>query len=135
VSIYSIYFTPKKSETLSGRPMRNQITGKVKPIDPSIKEYHTSKPEDIETFKATNEYKQKLYEWKVNQQRGNQYQNCNNSSSTKYIDATQTSYDVTDSRNPILEQIPSNIEYIKAGLMEIKNALKISTNSLDETGA
>ena len=47
----------------------------------------------------------------------------------------KTSYDVTDSRNPILEQIPSNIEYIKAGLMEIKNALKISTNSLGETGA
>ena len=89
----------------------------------------------METFKATNEYKQKLYEWKVNQQPRNQYQNCNNSSSTKYIDATQTSYDVTDSRNPILEQIPSNIEYIKAGLMEIKNALKISTNSLGETGA
>ena len=89
VSIYSSYFAPKKSETLSGRPARDQITGKVKPLDPSIKEYHTCKPEDMETFKATNEYKQKLYEWKVNQQPRNQYQNCNNSSRTKYIDATQ----------------------------------------------
>ena len=50
-----VYFTSEHAETPSGKPTRNPLTGKVVPLDPSTHEYHECKPEDVETYRETDD--------------------------------------------------------------------------------
>ncbi len=118
-----IYFTSKDVETPSGKPTKDPITGKYKTLDPVTKEYHLCKSGDIETFKETEEYKQRLAQWKAKQQND---ESNGNTSVTKDTDSTLTPHDIT---NQILEQFLSDIDQMKMELTAIKNALKIGTDS------
>lgn len=57
-----VYFTSEHVETPNGKPTRNPSTGKVVPLDPSTHEYHVCKPEDVETYRETDEYKKRISE-------------------------------------------------------------------------
>lgn len=116
-----IYFTSNDVETPGGKPTKDPITGKYKILDPVTKEYHLCKSSDIETFKETEEYKQRLAQWKANQQND---QSNGNASATKGIDYTSTTYDI---KNAIIEQLLSDIDQIKMDVTAIKNALKIDS--------
>jgi hypothetical protein len=119
-----IYFTPTDTETPSGRPTRDPLTGKVKPLDPSTTEYHICKLDDIEAFRGTEEYRQRVTEWKAKQQNN---RNVEDTSTTKDTDATPTNNDVTCSRTEIFGRILADIDHIRTDLTAIKNALKIGT--------
>jgi hypothetical protein len=125
-----IYFTSKDSETPSGMPTKDPITGKAKPLDPSTKEYHVCKQEDIESFRQTDEYKQRLSDWKSKQQQDDR--NGVGLSSSKEIGITQINEGVTHVKSlPMLEQILVRLTDMKDDLTIIKATLKIDGASLD----
>jgi hypothetical protein len=124
-----IYFTSKDRETPSGRPTRDPLTGKVMPLDPATQEYHLCKPIDIETFRETEEYKQKIMQWKAKQQNN---QNNGDTSTTKGTEGTSSTYETRDITNQILEQVLSDIDQIKMDIISIKDALKSGASGSGE---
>ena len=135
-----VYFTSEHAETPSGKPTKNPLTGKVVPLDPSTHEYHVCKPEDVETYRETDEDKKRISEW-IPKQEGTQ--NIGNTSITKNTDVISSSHDTTsnnnsdnnltlgkilariDHTNAVLEQMHTDF---KAEIAHIKNQLKISTS-------
>jgi hypothetical protein len=130
-----VYFTSEHAETPSGKPTRNPLTGKVVPLDPSTHEYHVCKPEDVETYRETDEYKNRISEW-ISKQEGTQI--IGSTSITKDTDVVSSSHDTTnnnltlgkilaciDHTNAVLEQVQTDF---KADMAAIKNALNIDTD-------
>lgn len=121
-----IYFTSAHPETPSGKPTKNQLTGKVIPLDPSTHEYHVCKPEDVKAYSETDEYKTRISEW------------ISKISLNPIIDTNPTpsnSQNHNNNMNQIFEQILTNTNHMNATLRDykadieaIKNALKIGTN-------
>jgi hypothetical protein len=130
-----IYFASKDTETPSGKPTKDPITGKHKMLDQATKEYHICKSDAVENFRQTEEFKQRILEWKANQQQqqSNRDQDHNSASFTKDPNSTLSNWDVTNNRNLFLEQILTSIDYLKADLAAIKSALRIGTDSFGET--
>ena len=141
-----VYFTSEHAETPSGKPTRNPLTGKVVPLDPSTHEYHVCKPEDVETYRETDEYKNRISEW-ISKQEGTQI--IGSTSVTKDNDVVSSIHDITNNNNgmkPILEKIVADINHTNAALeqmrtdfkteiADVKNMLKSATDvsSSDET--
>jgi hypothetical protein len=131
-----VYFTSEHAETPSGKPTKNTLTGKVVPLDPSTHEYHACKPEDIEAYRETDEYKNRISEWISKQESA---QIIGSTSITKDTDVVSSSHDTTNNNNgmkPILEKIVEDINHtnavleqvqtdFKADIAAIKNALSI----------
>jgi hypothetical protein len=135
-----VYFTSEHAETPSGKPTRNPLTGKVVPLDPSTHEYHVCKPEDVKTYRETDEYKKRISEW-IPKQEGTQ--NIGNTNISKDTDVISSSHDTTNSNNSdnnnLTLEILSSIDHtnafleqmhtdFKAEIADIKNQLKISTS-------
>jgi hypothetical protein len=135
-----VYFISKEAETPSGKPTKNPSTGKVIPLDPSTHEYHECKPEDVETYRETDEYKKRISEWISKQ---GSTQNIGNTSITKNTEVISSSHDTTSNNNSdnnlTLGKILSSIDHTNAFLEQmhtdfkveiddIKNQLKISTS-------
>ena len=143
-----VYFTSEHAETPSSKPTRNPSTGKVIPLDPSTHEYHECKPEDIEAYRATDEYKKRISEWISKQ---GSAQNIGNTSISKGTDVISSSHDATnnnnsDNNNLTLGKILARIDYtnavleqvqtdFKADMAAIKNALSIDTDRLSSDDA
>ena len=143
-----VYFTSEHAETPSGKPTKNPSTGKVVPLDPSTHEYHVCKPEDIETYRETDEYKKRISEWIPKQESA---QIIGNTNITKNTDVTSSSHATTnsnniDNNNLTLGKILDSINHtnaaleqmrtdFKAEIADIKNMLKNTTeiSSSDET--
>ena len=114
----SVYFTSEHAETPSGKPTKNPLTGKVVPLDPSTHEYHVCKPEDVETYRATDEYKKRISEW-IPKQEGTQI--IGSTSITKDTDVISSSHATTnsnniDNNNLTLEKILASIDHTKCNL-------------------
>src|ERR1043166_7316623 len=141
-----VYFTSEHAETPSGKPTKNPLTGKVVPLDPSTNEYHECKPEDVKTYRETDEYKKRISEW-ISKQEGTQI--IGSTSITKDNDVVASSHDTTNNNNgmkPILEKIVADINHtnaaieqmrtdFKAEIADVKNMLKNAADisSSDET--
>jgi hypothetical protein len=141
-----IYFTSRDTETPSGKPTKNPLTGKVIPLDPSTHEYHVCKHEDVETYRGTDEYKKMISEW-ITKQEGTQI--IGSTGITKDTDVISSSHDITNNNNgmkPILEKIVADINHtnaaleqmrtdFKAEIADVKNMLKNAADisSSDET--
>jgi len=142
-----VYFTSEHAETPSGKPTKNPVTGKVVPLDPSTNEYHECKPEDVKTYRETDEYKKRISEW-ISKQEGTQI--IGSTSITKDTDVISSSHDTTNNNNSdnnlTLEKILASINHtnavleqvqtdFKAKIADVKNILKNATDisSSDET--
>jgi hypothetical protein len=135
-----VYFTSEHAETPSGKPTKNPLTGKVVPLDPSTHEYHECKPEDVEIYRETDEYKKRISEW-ISKQGSAQI--IGSTSITKDTDVISSSHDTTNNNNSdnnlTLGKILASIGHtnaaleqmrteFKADMAAIKNALSIDTD-------
>jgi hypothetical protein len=143
-----IYFTPKQSETPSGKPTKDPLTGKAIPLEPSTDEYHQCRPEEIESYKQTDEYKNRVSDWQSKQLSGHEVVERSTGNTNLVSDISSKDDEKNDSNrmNLTLEKIQISIDHTnavleqikadyKADIVAIRNALKIDTDRTTTTTA
>jgi hypothetical protein len=123
-----IYFTSKEAETPSGKPTKDSLTGKVIPLDPFTQDYHICRPEDISTYRETDEYKERIAGWKSTQQQKNLESISNTIQDSNTVSSTYKDDNNNNSTNLTLDKILTGIDHIRSELADIKNSLKIATD-------
>jgi hypothetical protein len=124
-----IYFTPKQSETPSGKPTKDPLTGKAIPLEPSTDEYHECQQEEIESYKQTDEYKNRVSDWQSKQMSGHEV--VERSTGHRSL-VCGTPFEDDDKNHSSSNSINITLEKIKADyksdIEAIRNALKIGTD-------
>jgi hypothetical protein len=132
-----IYFTSKEAMKQSGKPTKDLLTGRVIPLDPLTQDHHICKPEDIISFRETDQYKNRVGEWISKQQQKNS--ESNSSGIIRDSDAFSTTINDTandnkDNINSTLEKILKSVDHVASELAAIKHSLTIGTDTTASSG-